>query len=186
MEAVPAAPPPGATHRSTTCCMTDAGRSAAGPAPVTGFAGFQRLATVERMKLSPLDARKRFTASPVARLATADAHGVPHAVPVTFVVQDDVVYFAIDHKPKNTWNLRRLRNIKENPSVTVLVDHYDADWSTLWWARADGRGEVLEDGPERRRAVELLCGKYDQYQDSLPKGPVVAIRVDQWSGWAFT
>ncbi|PAZ09672.1 TIGR03668 family PPOX class F420-dependent oxidoreductase [Streptomyces sp. SA15] len=138
------------------------------------------------MRLSPLAARERFVARPVARLATADAHGVPHAVPVTFVVQDDVLYFAIDHKPKSTWDLRRLRNIKENPSVTVLVDHYAEDWSTLWWARADGRGEVLEDGRERQRAVELLCGKYAQYKDSPPKGPVVAVRVERWSGWAFT
>ncbi|RZB15313.1 TIGR03668 family PPOX class F420-dependent oxidoreductase [Streptomyces sp. F001] len=136
------------------------------------------------MKLSPLDARQRFVASPVARLATADPRGVPHAVPVTFVVEHDVVYFAVDDKPKSTWDLRRLRNIRENPSVTVLVDHYDEDWSSLWWARADGRGEVLEDGRERLSAVELLCGKYGQYQDSPPRGPVVAVRVERWSGWA--
>ncbi|MEV0483328.1 TIGR03668 family PPOX class F420-dependent oxidoreductase [Streptomyces sp. NPDC050508] len=138
------------------------------------------------MKLSPHVARERFAASPVARLATADAHGVPHAVPVTFVVLGDALYFAVDHKPKSTWNLRRLRNIRENPSVTLLVDHYADDWSTLWWARADGLGEVLEDGQEQHRAVELLCGKYDQYRNSPPEGPVVAIRVEQWSGWAFT
>jgi PPOX class probable F420-dependent enzyme len=143
------------------------------------------LATVERMKLSPSDARDRFAASPVARLATADANGVPHAVPVTFVTIDDVLYFAVDHKPKSTGNLRRLRNISENPAVTVLVDHYNKDWSTLWWARADGRGDVLEDGQERDRAVGLLCDKYEQYQGSPPQGPVVAIRVERWSGWAF-
>jgi len=137
------------------------------------------------MKLSPRVAHDRFAAASVARLATADAHGVPHAVPVTFVALDDVLYFAVDHKPKSTWNLRRLRNIRENPPVTVLVDHYDEDWSALWWARADGRGEVLEEGQERNRAVGLLCGKYEQYKDSPPKGPVVAVRVEQWSGWAF-
>lgn len=137
------------------------------------------------MKLSPLVARERFAASPIARLATADAHGVPHAVPVTFVVLDDVVYFAVDHKPKSTWNLRRLRNVRENPAVTVLVDHYDEDWSTLWWARADGQGQVLEGGQQRDRAVGFLCGKYDQYEGSPPQGPVVAIRVEKWSGWAF-
>lgn len=140
---------------------------------------------MECVKLSPLVARERFAGSPVARLATADANGVPHAVPVTFAVLDDVVYFAVDHKPKSTWQLRRLRNIRENPSVTVLVDHYAEDWSTLWWARADGRGEVLEDGQERHRAVELLRDKYDQYRDSPPQGPVAAIRVERWSGWAF-
>ncbi|MFC4504856.1 MULTISPECIES: TIGR03668 family PPOX class F420-dependent oxidoreductase [Streptomyces] len=137
------------------------------------------------MKLSPHTARERFTSSPIARLATADTDGVPHAIPVTFAVLNDVVYFAVDHKPKSTWDLRRLRNIRENPSVTILVDHYAEDWSTLWWARADGRGEVLEDDQERSCAVALLCGKYNQYEDSPPQGPVVAIRVDQWSGWAF-
>ncbi|MBX9395271.1 TIGR03668 family PPOX class F420-dependent oxidoreductase [Streptomyces sp. TRM72054] len=137
------------------------------------------------MKLSPLDARQRFVTSPVARLATADAHGVPHAVPVTFAVLDDDLYFAVDDKPKSTWDLRRLRNIRENPSVAVLVDHYDEDWSALWWVRADGRGEVLEDGEERRHAVELLCGKYQQYKDSPPQGPAVAVRVDRWTGWAY-
>ena len=141
---------------------------------------------MEPVKLPPLVARERFAASPVARLATADVDGVPHAVPVTFVVLNDVVYFAVDHKPKSTWNLRRLRNIRENPSVAVLVDHYDDDWSKLWWARADGRGEVLDKGQERLRAVELLCGRYAQYRDSPPQGPVVAVRVEQWSGWAFT
>ncbi|MFF4797038.1 TIGR03668 family PPOX class F420-dependent oxidoreductase [Streptomyces sp. NPDC001351] len=137
------------------------------------------------MKLSPLVARERFAASAVASLATADASGVPHAVPVTFVVLDDVLYFAVDHKPKSTWDLRRLRNIRENPSVALLVDHYDEDWSTLWWARADGRGEALEDGQERCRAVESLCGKYEQYKDSPPGGPAVAVRVERWSGWSF-
>ncbi|MBZ3901118.1 TIGR03668 family PPOX class F420-dependent oxidoreductase [Streptomyces griseiscabiei] len=141
------------------------------------------------MKLSPFVARERFAASPVARLATADTDGVPHAVPVTFAVRDDVLYFAVDHKPKSTWQLRRLRNIRANPSVTVLVDHYAEDWSALWWARADGRAEVLEDGTERGLALELLCAKYDrpdQYGDSPPQGPVVVVRVERWTGWAFT
>lgn len=137
------------------------------------------------MKLSPHVARERFAASPIARLATADLQGVPHAVPVTFVVRNDTLYFGVDHKPKSTWDLRRLRNIRENPAVTVLVDHYDEDWTALWWARADGHGEVLEEGQERHRAVESLCDKYEQYKASPPKGPVVAIRVRQWSGWAF-
>ncbi|MEV1065412.1 TIGR03668 family PPOX class F420-dependent oxidoreductase [Streptomyces sp. NPDC050263] len=137
------------------------------------------------MKLSPLVARDRFLTSPVAILATADAAGVPHAVPVTFAAQNDVLYFAVDHKPKSTWNLRRLRNIRENPSVTLLVDHYSDDWSTLWWSRADGQGKVQEDGQERDAAIDLLRAKYAQYKDSPPQGPVVAVRVERWSGWAF-
>ena len=138
------------------------------------------------MKLTPADARERFAASPVARLATADADGVPHLVPVTFTVSGDMLYFAIDHKPKSTMNLRRLRNIRENPRVALLVDCYDADWSALWWTRADGRAEIWDTGNDRLSAIESLRHKYEQYQDCPPEGPVVAIRVDEWSGWAFT
>ncbi|MFF9039546.1 TIGR03668 family PPOX class F420-dependent oxidoreductase [Streptomyces sp. NPDC014892] len=138
------------------------------------------------MKLASADARVRFATSPVARLATVGADGIPHLVPITFVVGDDAVYFAIDHKPKSSWNLRRLRNIRENPQVSVLVDHYASDWSTLWWSRADGRAEVWESGDDRLKAVELLQGKYEQYRDHPPEGPVVIVRVEHWSGWAFT
>ncbi|MFE9449488.1 TIGR03668 family PPOX class F420-dependent oxidoreductase [Streptomyces sp. NPDC006739] len=139
------------------------------------------------MRLSPLTARERFTASRIARLATADARGVPHAVPVTFAApaSADVLYFAVDDKPKSTWDLRRLRDIRENPAVSVLVDHYAEDWTTLWWARADGHAEVLPPGlPEVHRALDLLCDRYDQYKESPPRGPVVAVRVTRWSGWA--
>ncbi|MGW1538710.1 TIGR03668 family PPOX class F420-dependent oxidoreductase [Streptomyces sp. NPDC002309] len=141
------------------------------------------------MRLSPAEARRRFVTASVARLATAGADGTPHLVPVTFAVVDEVLYFAVDDKPKSTRDLRRLRDIRENPSVAVLADHYDEDWSALWWARADGRGEILEDGPESRRAVESLRGKYtrhDQYGNSPPPGPVVAVRVTRWSGWTST
>ncbi|MFE3598988.1 TIGR03668 family PPOX class F420-dependent oxidoreductase [Streptomyces sp. NPDC059142] len=138
------------------------------------------------MKLDPTEARARFSASPIARLATTGADGAPHLVPVTFTVDNDLVFFAIDHKPKSTWNLRRLRNIRENPKVAVLVDHFESDWTRLWWARADGRAEIHEDGPQRLHGVELLEGKYNQYSEHPPNGPVVIIRVDRWSGWVFT
>ncbi|MFJ2173965.1 TIGR03668 family PPOX class F420-dependent oxidoreductase [Streptomyces sp. NPDC087851] len=138
------------------------------------------------MKLSTDDSRARFISSPVARMATASPDAAPHAVPITFEVSHNVLFFAIDHKPKSTWNLRRLRNIRENPQVSVLVDHYAADWSELWWVRADGRAEIWENGHDRSKAIELLQGKYDQYRDQPPQGPIVAIHVDRWSGWAFT
>ena len=81
----------------------------------------------------------------MARLATADAGGRPHLVPVVFAVDDDRVYSVVDAKPKRTTALRRLANVAENPAVALLVDHYDdADWDALWWVRAEGRGRVLE------------------------------------------
>jgi PPOX class probable F420-dependent enzyme len=137
------------------------------------------------MKLSPSEARRRFVASPVARLATADAEGRPHVVPVTFAAEGDFVFFAVDHKPKSTWDLRRLRNIRENPRVALLVDHYDPDWTTLWWTRADGHAEIRE-SDARPTPIRLLQATYEQYADHPPAGPLVAIRVHTWSGWTAT
>ena len=103
------------------------------------------------------EARRRFVASRIARLATADAGGIPHVVPIVFAVDADRVYSAVDGKPKRTWALRRLANITVNPNVAVLVDHYADDWSTLWWARADGTARVVgPDTSEGKYAIALL------------------------------
>ncbi|MFF0248371.1 TIGR03668 family PPOX class F420-dependent oxidoreductase [Streptosporangium sandarakinum] len=131
------------------------------------------------------EARERFRAARVARLATADAGGTPHLVPVTFEVDGDVIAFAVDHKPKRTTDLRRLRNIAANDRVCLLADHYDDDWSRLWWARADGRARIAAEGAERERALARLAARYPQYRDRPPEGPVVVIEVDRWSGWSY-
>jgi PPOX class probable F420-dependent enzyme len=133
-----------------------------------------------------VEARARFGAARVARLATADGLGRPHLVPVTFDVDGDTVAFAIDHKPKRTTNLRRLRNIAANDRVCLLVDHYDDDWSQLWWVRADGRARIVEDGEARERALTRLAERYRQYRDRPPQGPVVLIAVESWTGWSYT
>ncbi len=130
------------------------------------------------------EARERFAAARVARLATADAAGRPHLVPVVFAVQGDVVYSVVDAKPKRTTALRRLHNIAENPAVALLADHYDdSDWGALWWVRADGFARVLDpevDG-EAARAVALLRARYPQ---QVAVGAVLAVDVDRWSGWS--
>ena len=132
-------------------------------------------------------ARDRFASSHVAHLATVDAKGLPHVVPIVFAVDRDTIYFAVDHKPKRTTDLRRLRNIAANPHVSVLVDHYADDWTALWWARADGTARVLAPGPDADRAITLLVERYPQYRgDQRPAGPVVAIAVEAWSGWSFS
>lgn len=136
------------------------------------------------MTLEESDARSRFAASPVATLATADADGVPHLVPVTFAFDGDRIAFAVDHKPKSTTNLRRLRNIAANPRVALLVDHYDDDWNRLWWVRADGRATVHEDDAVWDSAVRALTERYRQYADTPPRGPVVSIVVTAWRGWS--
>lgn len=134
--------------------------------------------------MTSVEARRRFAAARVARLATADAAGHPHLVPIVFAVAGDTIYSAVDAKPKRTTALRRLANVVANPAVAVLVDHYDDDWDELWWVRADGIGRVLApEEPEARRAVALLAA-YPQYRKSPPTGPVLAVDVTRWSGWA--
>ena len=133
--------------------------------------------------MSPAEARRRFAAARVARLATAGTDGRPHLVPVVFVVDGDRVYSVVDAKPKRTTALRRLANVAENPAVALLVDHSDdADWGALWWARAEGRGRVLEpEGAEAAAAVQLLRARYPQQR---AVGAVLAVDVDRWSGWS--
>ncbi|MEU6343132.1 TIGR03668 family PPOX class F420-dependent oxidoreductase [Streptomyces sp. NPDC046977] len=137
-------------------------------------------------ELTAAQVRERFTAARVARLATADAAGRPHLVPVVFALDGDSVTLAVDHKPKRTTRLKRLANIAANPAVCLLVDHYDENWDLLWWARADGEARVLPppaDSPEVARRVALLTARYEQYTDHPPAGPVVVISVHRWTGW---
>ena len=124
-----------------------------------------------------------FAGARVARLATAGADGAPHLVPVTFAVEGERVYFAVDAKPKSSAHLRRLRNIEENPQVSLLVDEYSEDWERLWWVRADGRARVLSGGEEGPR--DLLRARYPQYAEVALDGPVVEIAVARWSGWRY-
>ena len=97
--------------------------------------------------------RLRLADASVAVLSTVNTDGSPHSVPICFALDGDFIYFAIDHKPKRTRDLRRLQNIASNPSVAVLVHHYEHDWARLWWVRADGTATVLGDGEESQRAV---------------------------------
>ncbi|MFE3454933.1 TIGR03668 family PPOX class F420-dependent oxidoreductase [Nonomuraea sp. NPDC059194] len=134
--------------------------------------------------MDELAARDRFVTARTAALATADAQGVPHLVPIVFAVHDDLIAFAVDHKPKRSTDLRRLRNIAANERVCLLVDRYDEDWSRLWWARADGRAAIVEDPAERATWIGRLAERYDAYRSRPPEGPVVVITVDRWSGWS--
>ena len=132
------------------------------------------------------EARKRLQEARVGRLATADASGVPHVVPFTFVVDGDTIYWAVDEKPKRSRDLKRLANIRANPNVEAVVDRYDEDWRDLWWVRASGPARVVEDGEEARRAVGLLAEKYPQYRASPPLGPAVSIEIAHLRWWLGT
>ena len=128
--------------------------------------------------------RRRVTAARVARLATSDPQGRPHIVPITFVLDDNTLYFAVDAKPKRTTNLKRLRNITANPAVSILIDHYENDWEELWWVRVDGSARVLTDEASISRALDLLAQRYAQYRTARPTGPVVAVSIQGISGWS--
>jgi PPOX class probable F420-dependent enzyme len=134
--------------------------------------------------MDAIEMRRRVSNSMVARLATIGQNGRPHIVPITFALGDDELYFAVDHKPKRTPHLQRLRNIEANPAVSVLVDHYEDDWKRLWWVRVDGRARIVNAGKLRDKAIELLSARYAQYRSLPPAGPVVAIAVERISGWS--
>jgi PPOX class probable F420-dependent enzyme len=130
--------------------------------------------------------RRFLDAQRVARLATADAAGRPHVVPICYALSGETVYFTIDEKPKKTpgARLKRLANLRENPFAALLVDRYHEDWSRLGWVMVQGRAEVLESGPEHDLAQANLRARYPQLATMRIEGlPVVAVRVDHVASW---
>jgi PPOX class probable F420-dependent enzyme len=131
-------------------------------------------------------ARELLAGARVGRFGTRAADGPPRIVPVCFAVDGDVVYHAVDHKPKATRRLARLADLAADPRATLLVDHYDdVDWDALWWVRAEGSARVLDDvtATEAARALGLLAERYAQYRRHRPAGPVVALDVERLVGW---
>jgi PPOX class probable F420-dependent enzyme len=121
----------------------------------------------------------------VGHLATADARAIPHLVPVCFVVSDGTLYITIDQKPKGDFReLRRLRNIIENPVAAFVADRWDEDWTRLGWVMLRGPAEILADGAEHNRAQVLLQARYPQYRDmELGPLPVIALRIERVASW---
>ena len=133
------------------------------------------------------DRQRRFLdASRVAHLATADARGVPHVVPICFAIAEGTLYITIDEKPKRRTGapLKRLRNIAENPAVAVVADRYDEDWGRLGWIMLRGRAEILADGTEHARAQARLRARYGQLNAmDIEPLPVIAVRLEHVSSW---
>jgi len=128
----------------------------------------------------------RFLASRrVGHLATADARGSPHLVPVCFAVSEGALYITIDQKPKGDFRaLKRLRNITENPVAAFVADRWDEDWTRLGWVMLRGPAEILADGTEHDQAQALLRSRYPQYQEMvLDDLPVIAIRIERVTSW---
>ena len=136
------------------------------------------------MNKDPATSRERLATARVARLATVRADGAPHVVPCCHALVGEVVYSAVDGvKPKGSLALRRLDNLRAEPRASLLVDHYDDDWSMLWWVRIDGSARLLEEGAERGLALDALAGKYEQYAEERPPGTVIALDITRWSAW---
>jgi PPOX class probable F420-dependent enzyme len=133
------------------------------------------------------EARRLFATAPVARLASVDADGAPHLVPICFALDGDTLYTAVDRKPKRTTRLRRLANVAADPRVSVLADRYEDDWSALWWVRGDGTARIVTAGAEEHaHVVALLTARYGQYEDEPPEGPAIVVSILRWSGWRMT
>jgi PPOX class probable F420-dependent enzyme len=133
------------------------------------------------------DQQRRFLdGERVARLATVDAAGQPHVVPICYALSSNTVYFTIDEKPKKKpgAGLKRLANLRENPFAALVVDRYDEDWSRLGWVMIRGRAAILESGPEHDRAQATLRARYPQLAAMrIGRLPVVAVRLDHVASW---
>jgi PPOX class probable F420-dependent enzyme len=133
----------------------------------------------EKIPLISPEIRVKLEAARVARLATLDAERSPHMVPICFVCDGSVFYSAIDRKPKRVaaTSLARLKNIAQTPQVALLVDHYDEDWTRLWYVLVRGEAELVSDSAERERAIQLLRSKYPQYDADMLAGDAPVLRI---------
>jgi PPOX class probable F420-dependent enzyme len=137
--------------------------------------------------LSPL-ASRLINSARVAHLATADANGQPHVIPICFIFDGRNFYSPIDEKPKRTapTKLKRLRNIQQNSQVALVIDRYDEDWRQLAYALILGRAKILRRGKTHEKAARLLRRKYRQYRSmSIQDRPMISItpkRVVVWGG----
>jgi len=133
----------------------------------------------EKLPLISPETRVKLEAARVARLATLDTERSPHMVPICFVCDGSLFYSAIDRKPKRVAanSLTRLKNIAQTSRVALLVDHYDEDWTRLWYVLVRGEAELVSDSAERERAIQLLRVKYPQYDTDMLAGDAPVLRI---------
>lgn len=142
-------------------------------------------------KLAPLSeprVREFVTGGRVGRLATADAAGEPHVIPLCYWFDGEHIYFAIDDKPKLTtaMKLKRMRNIAENPRVALVIDQYEEDWALLGYVLIRGRARIVEEPQEYMTAMRNLRDKYLQYRRMAltpEKNPIVKIEPERVYAW---
>jgi PPOX class probable F420-dependent enzyme len=151
----------------------------------------ERLELLERLERFRLSAGAlRFIRSArVAHLATADAHGQPHVIPICFVFDGNYFYSPIDEKPKRIapQKLKRLKNIQENAQVALVIDRYNEDWAKLAYILIIGKARVLLSGAKHCKAVNLLRRKYPQYRSmAIDRRPLIVIRPTRMTSWGDT
>jgi coenzyme F420-0:L-glutamate ligase / coenzyme F420-1:gamma-L-glutamate ligase len=131
--------------------------------------------------------RAKLDAARVARLATLDEQQSPHLVPICFALNANVFYSAIDRKPKRVApkRLARLRNIKKTPQVALLVDHYEENWTLLWYVLVRGKAKLVSAPAERKRALQSLREKYPQYRGGMlqENAPLLRITPERITAW---
>ena len=121
-----------------------------------------------------------------AHLATSDKSGQPHVIPICFVYDGKCFYSPIDEKPKRTVpsKLKRLKNIRDNPNIALVIDRYDEDWRKLAYVLVFGKARILQSGEKHRRAVQLLRKKYPQYRSmAIHERPIIAITAKRVVSW---
>jgi PPOX class probable F420-dependent enzyme len=135
--------------------------------------------------LDPARQRELVATAAVGRLATLRPDGTPRLVPITFALVDGQLCSVVDElKRKRHPRLARLDDVRRDPRVGLLVDHYEADWSRLWWVRVDGTAAVHEGGELHERALDALAAKYPPYAAARPGGPLLVISPTRWAGWS--
>lgn len=136
-----------------------------------------------RASVNRAEALTRAEGAKFARMATVRPDGAPHIVVVTFVLTGAEFVTAVDHKPKSTRRLQRIRNVEVNPQVSVLIDHVSEDWTELWWVRLDGRARLQNEVPPS--ASRALAAKYPQYREHPPEGPAINVEIEDVRSWEF-
>ena len=145
----------------------------------------ERLKRLERLELSA-GALRLLRSARIGHLATSDKSGQPHVVPICFVFDGTDFYSPIDEKPKRTapQKLKRLKNIRANPRVSLVIDRYDEDWTKLGYVLVFGTARILSRGEKHRQAVALLRRKYSQYrQMAIQERPMIVIRPSRVITW---
>ena len=140
------------------------------------------------MSALPADVTEFIASARLGRLATADGTGQPLVLPICYAWDGEALVSAIDAKPKRAGELKRVRNIRENPKVSVVIDHYDEDWSTLRYVIIQGRARILTDGSDFARGADLLLAKYPQYRVmglDRESGLMIKVDSDRVTQWRY-